>query len=64
MNYVFCPNCEPVFRKSKPDQRVGVQMECIESNYSGTGTDRFECRVCEKQFFVTYKVDKITPIEE
>lgn len=63
MNYVFCPNCEPVFRKSKPDQRVGVNMVCID-NCHDTDTDEFECPVCEKRFFVTYKIDKITPIEE
>lgn len=64
MNFVFCPNCAPTFHRVNTEKRVGVRMECTESNYSGTDADLFHCSKCDKKFFVTYKVDTITEIEE
>lgn len=64
MNYIFCPKCPPVFHRNIPEKRVGTQMECTERSYSGTGTDIFVCPKCGKDFFVSYKVDTIIPVEE
>lgn len=60
---VYCPKCPPRFRKSKPDQRVGVHLDCTETNYSGCGVDFGECPECGKRFQVSYKVNEITEIE-
>jgi len=62
-NYpVYCPDCPPKFLKSKPDQRVGVHLECTVHNYSGCSVDFGECPECGKRFQITYKVDAIVQL--
>jgi hypothetical protein len=62
-DYVFCPVCPPVFRKSKPDQQVGPHLECVVSNYSGCMVDFGECPECGKRFQVSYKVDEVIELK-
>ncbi len=57
----FCPKCEPLFRRSKPTEQVGVRLERFETNYSGTGCDLGHCPDCEKIFIVSYKIDTVEP---
>jgi len=51
----FCPIC--------PRTRYDVRLEMAERNYSGTGVDLMTCPSCKKDFFVTYKIDRITEVE-
>lgn len=60
---IFCPECSPVFVKSKPEQRCGVVLTEIETNYSGCGVDIYECKKCNGRFQVSYKVDQILKID-
>jgi hypothetical protein len=57
---VFCPVCPARFHRKNPERRVGVTMDCVESNYSGCMIDIAECTECGKTFQVSYKVDKIS----
>lgn len=60
---VFCPKCPARFRKTKPDERVGVRLECVESNYHGCSVDHALCPECETYFSISYKVDDITELD-
>lgn len=59
---IFCPECPPVFRKSKPEERCGCVLIEIERNYSGCGVDIYECPNCNSRFQISYKVDEILKI--
>jgi len=62
MSDAFCPICPPqIF--SNTGNRFGVRLQMAESNYSGTGADLMTCPSCKKDFFVTYKIDRITEVE-
>jgi transposase-like protein len=43
----MCPDC----KDGRP-----VAMNCLEYNYSGTGTDMYVCPLCHHVFNVSYKI--------
>lgn len=57
---IECPSC-PRWETPRGVER-GVEMDEIETNYSGCGVDIYECPKCHKRFQVSYKVDEITEI--
>lgn len=59
---VYCPVCLPLMGLSNPPKRIGVVLDCIESNYSGCCVDIAECPQCKNVFEVTYKVDSIKKV--
>ena len=59
---IFCRVCKPVFRRKKPEERVGVRLELVEDNYSGCGVDIASCPECKNIFQISYKVDEITKL--
>jgi hypothetical protein len=56
-----CPNC--LKRINKHGREVGEHLTLIESNHSGCGVDIVECTKCKKLFQISYKVDKITEVD-
>ena len=36
------------------------RLECVDANYSGTGTDIATCKKCGKGFSISYQINKIT----
>jgi len=52
----FCPNPECVFGRNH-DRRPVLDM--IENNVSGSGVDMMVCGSCEREYYVSYKIDKI-----
>jgi len=58
--YPRCTNPECVFGRNR-DRKPPLDM--IESNVSGTGIDHMVCNVCRREYYVSYKIDKITRID-
>ena len=56
---IECPNCP---KRETKRGLIGVSMDEIETNYSGCGVDIYECPECNKQYQISYKVDKIIEI--
>ena len=54
--YPHCPNPECVFGRNHDRSPA---LESIESNVSGSGVDIMYCPSCEREYYVSYKIDKI-----
>jgi hypothetical protein len=59
----FCPSCPPIFHHKNPEKQIGVRLNLYCDNYSGCGVDFCRCPECNNSFQVSYKVDKITPLD-
>jgi hypothetical protein len=57
------PKCPAEYSRKRPNNRIDKPLELHESNYSGTGVDIAYCCRCEGYFEISYKVDKISPID-
>jgi len=54
---INCPECPT-------SGRYKYQLMCVESNYSGCSVDIGQCEECGKAWQISFKVDKITRVEE
>jgi hypothetical protein len=52
----FCPNPECVFGR---DRNRSPALKMIENNVYGSGTDIMSCSMCQRKYYVSYKIDKI-----
>lgn len=68
---LFCPACPPQMRTQRrrikgeivtEEIRWGIRLVLVEDNFHGTGVDLFSCPQCEKDFWVSYKIDKVEEV--
>lgn len=59
---IYCPECPK--KTNSRGKEIGVQLECAEGNYSGTGEDMANCPKCGKGYAISYQVKEITRAED
>ena len=67
MNDIYCPKCEKQYKSIMKNMKVSkvktFRLIISEKNYHGCGVDIADCPVCEREFQISYKVDKISEID-